>query len=131
VADVAVGVIRHDDPQVLADERGREHVAVRRLADLLPGELIERGLRIETLHVAHAANQEDPDHALGLRAQVGQAVGRCPGRGGLGPAYAVARQHGPQRQAGESHTDIGQKGSAIGPDRWLVQTLVHCSSSVS
>ncbi len=117
VADVAIGIVGYDDPQVLLDERRGEHVAVRRVADLLAGELGQCRLGVEAFQVAHTADEEDPDHALGARANVRDACGEAGRLGGRGAADAVAREHFAQRQAGEAHAHVGQEGPAVGTRR--------------
>jgi hypothetical protein len=88
---------------------GLEHgVAVGRLGDRLARVLGKRGLGVETLHVAHAAEHEDPDHALGARRKVGVAVGRHP-RGVVAQCDAVPREHGPHGQAGEAEAAVGEE----------------------
>ena len=48
---------------------------VRRFGDRLAGVFVELRLGIEALHVAHAADHEDPDHALGLGSKCRQTAG--------------------------------------------------------
>ena len=44
VSDMAVRVVGHHHAQIVVDERGGQHVAVRGIANLLAGEFIERRL---------------------------------------------------------------------------------------
>ena len=70
------------------------HVGIRRLRDCPAAVFGEHRLRIEALHVAHAAVHEQPDHALGPGGKVRPTVGRGPAdRIGLGsPPLAIEQR---------------------------------------
>ena len=88
-----------------------QRVFVRRLRDVLARVFVERRLGIEGVHVADAAQHEQPDHAFRFRREVGLAIGRSPGvsrRGGL----AVALEHRAEHQPGKTHAAVRQKHPA-------------------
>ena len=76
---------------------------VRRLGDRLAGVLVQLGLGVEALEMTDPAAHHQPDHALGPR------LSRCECR----PArIGLDLKHGPQAQADEAHSHVGQKRPA-------------------
>ena len=73
VSLLPVGVIDHDDPDIL-QPLGILDMRIGRLGDRLSPELREERLRIKALHVAHATSPEEPDHLLCLRGKLGMPV---------------------------------------------------------
>ena len=59
--------------------------------------------------MAHAADHEQPDNALGLGCEMGEAVRRRPTGGVTGKT--VAMEHRAQREARKTHAQVGQKRS--------------------
>ena len=119
LADVAVCIVRDDDPDVLAERVG-DRVGVRRLGDRLAGVLDQRRLGVEALHVARAADHEQPDHVLDSRREVGFAVGERPAQIGVGPRHAVALEQRREGEAAQAETEarLGEErasGSSIEP----------------
>jgi hypothetical protein len=107
--DFLLGV---DHPEVLVQVRGRQHVGVGGVVDRHPGIRVEGRLRVEALHRADAADEEQPDDRLGLGGEVRLAVGRGPGAGG-GPDDPVPVEHGPEGEPGEPEPGVGEKGAAM------------------
>src|SRR5262245_3157000 len=68
--------------------------------------LIELGLGIKALDVAHAADQKDPDDGFGLRLNWGS-------RRFAGAYDAVTGEHCAEGQTREAHADVGQKCTAV------------------
>ena len=89
---------------------------IRRLGDRLAGVLVERRLGVEALHVADAADHEQPDDALRLRREVRLAGGRRPGGRVAGEAVAV--EHRAEREAGEAHAEVGEERAARHAAAW-------------
>ena len=110
LANVAVGVVRHDDPHI-AGELALERIGERRLGDRLAGVSIQGGLGIEALEMAGAADHEQPDDVLGLGREMGPPVGRLPCRRAtvIGLRESVAMEHRAQGQAGKAHAHVGQE----------------------
>ena len=92
--------------QVLLEIGRLEHVAIGRFVVGLVRVLVERRLRVEALHLAHAADEKNPDDALRL--------GRSAGKRGepLRPQNPVLRKQRPQSQSRKTHPHIGQKRPA-------------------
>jgi len=62
--------------------------------------------------VAHAADQEDPNHVLGAGLKMSASVGQSPRICFAGPADPVAQQQFAQRQPGKAHPHVGKKSTA-------------------
>ncbi len=73
-----------------------------RLRDGLAGVFVDRGLGVEAFEMADPAAHHQPDHAPG------------PGRNNVRVSCALRVKHGPQAQADETHTDVGEKSPAGG-----------------
>src|SRR5262249_41242979 len=73
---------------------------------------------VERLHLAGAANHEQPDDGLrfGFRRSVSNRS--------LPAGDAVFEQHRPQREPSESHTDVGEKRAA-GRSQRSVEPVEH------
>src|SRR5262245_3944542 len=94
-----------DLAQVLLDERIFLKVLERRIAQTITTELIQSRFGIERLHVADAANHEQPDDTLGFRGEMRFAVRRLPARRGR-PNDSVSSKNRPERKSSEAHSEI-------------------------
>ena len=107
-----------DLAQILLDVRRIERRLVRRFLKRLSGPPVEFRLRIKRLHLAHAADQENPDDRLSLLSSHRQPARRSPRILRFRLRDAVAIEHGSQRQSGEAHADVGEKGPAMNAFGW-------------
>ncbi len=110
LADVAVGVILHELPHV-ARQLVLERLGEGRLGDRLAGILIDRGLGVEALQVAGAADHEQPDDVLGSGSEVRLPVGWLPAcRAEIArPSNSVTMKHRAQDEAREAHPDVREE----------------------
>jgi hypothetical protein len=93
--------------QIPLQERRFEDRLVGTIGNRLPSVLRELWLRVEALHVAHAADEEDPDDVLGFRWADQLWLVNF-----ISSQDAIAREHRAQGQAGEAHAQIGQERSS-------------------
>src|SRR5262249_39948739 len=113
--NLRVHFVQADDylAQVFLQVRRFERFFVRRLRDGLAGVLIQFRLWIKRLHLARAADHEEPDDVPGFGSEVRKAfltVSRA-----RFARNAVARQHGSKGEAGEAHAEVGEETAAA----WL------------
>ena len=77
--------------------------------------LIEGVFGIKGFNVAVTAAKKNPNHRLGFRGKKRLTIGRSPDLLRFlckGAADTIAPKHRAERQAGETHADIGEKSAA-------------------
>jgi len=104
----------HELLEVLFEKRRIERGFVRRFRDCLPGVLCQFRFRIERLHVAHAADEKNPNHRFRLRREIGLA--ELAGGGFAAADNPLLVEERPESQPGAPHAEIGEKCSA--GSRW-------------
>jgi hypothetical protein len=101
----AIAVLRIGTNDILAF--GGEDMFIRSLFDRFAGVFVEFGLYVETLEVADAATEKNPDDAPGCRCKV-RLKTVCSDAGSAG----VPKLHGGECEASEAHPGISEEGAA-------------------